>query len=154
MKKLPTIKTSNLTLQEVIAILANLKKGCYHSFETTKIDSESGYYRITTSNGRLCSYENMKSTKEKRANGIAKKTSTNSSMVVVIEDVLYFNTNTNNYLLSVKTTRRNCKTSHTIYFDNNGNEISKEDFEKVVKLDKHNVSDMWYIKLQDLTAVK
>ena len=150
-----TIKTQGLTIAELVKLLSELKLGQYHSFTTKKVDSETGYYRITRSVGRLCDYENMESTKQKRANGTPKRANgNNSNVVVVIPNVLYYYPNTNNYNISVKTTKRQGRTSKTKYYNSNGKKISKSEFEKVVKLDNHNINEMWYIKVQDLIAIK
>lgn len=144
----------NLTIEEKINILKHVKLGQFHSFTTKKVDMASGYYRITIARGKLCDYETMASTIEKRKNGLAKKTSGNGNVEVIINNVLYYFKSTNHYNLSVKSIGGNGKHSSTTYYDNNGNQISREDYEKVVKLDHKPMSEVWYITIDNLIAIK
>ncbi len=148
------IVLENLTIEEKIDILKNVKLGQFHSFTTKKVDTASGYYRITIANGKLCDYETMASTIEKRKNGLAKKTGNNGSVEVVINNVLYYFKNTNHYNLSVKTIGKKKNYSSTTFYNNNGEVISKEEYEKVVKLDHKPKSDVWYITIDNLIAIK
>lgn len=149
------MKTQNLTLIELITALKNTKLGIYHSF-TKKHVEDNGYYFIKTYVGRLCDYENMKSTKEYRLTH--PKTITNGgsgNVQVIIPNVLYYFTNTGNYNISVKTINEK-KHSKTIYFDNNGKEITQAEYELVnpPKKNHSNGGTMFYINLLELIEVK
>lgn len=145
--KTKQIALEGLTIQETINLLNTLKKGIYHSF-TRKHTESNGYYFIRTYVGRLGSYAKVVG-KEETTNTISK------NRITIIPNVLYYNENTQNYLLMVLTTK--CKNHHskTHYYDNNGNEIDKDTYEMVNPQKKNSFdSPVFNIKLQELVMVK
>lgn len=148
MKTQNLIKLEGLTINEVMEILKNTSRGKYHSFSKKHVES-NGYYFIKTYVGRLASYASVsgKSTNEiKQVNG----------RETIIPNVLYYYASTNNYLLMVATTKCNKHHSKTTYFDNNGNEISKSEYEMVNPTKKSSPfnSPVFNIKLSELIAIK
>lgn len=149
------INFEGLTTLEAIKQLKEVKLGQWHAFVSKKVDEKTGYSRITIASGRLCDYEATAVVKEMRANGQPRRATNNgNSIVSVIDNVLYYFTNTGNYNLSVKSTGKKGKTSSTKYYDNHGKEITKSEYEQFVKLEKHNISNVWYINLKNLVAIK
>ena len=143
------IKIEGLTIQEIIEVLKNLKKGIYHSF-TKKHTENNGYYFIKTYNGRLASYS---ATSGKNTNEIKQINGRTS----IIPNVLYYYASTGNYLLMVSTTKKANQHSKTHYFDNNGNEISKNQYEMVNPQKKKSTpfnSPVFNIKISELIMVK
>ena len=142
-----TTNLENLTINEIIDILKNLKMGCYHSFTKKHVES-NGYYYLKTYVGRLCSYANLtgkNATQIKQVNG----------RQTIIPNVLYYYASTGNYLLMVATTKKQHH-NKTQYFDNNGNEISKEQYE-MVNPQKQTTpfnSPVFNIKLSELISVR
>lgn len=146
------MKLENLSLMEMVNAIKGVRLGCYHSF-TKKHVEENGYYYVKRYVGRLCDYENMASTIEKRKTQ-PKRQSNGKNVVVIIPNVLYYYVNTGNYNLSVKKINER-KHSKTTYYDNNGNEISREDYEMVNPPKKSsNGGDMFYLNLMELVEVK
>ena len=148
MKRNNLIKLEGLTIKEVMEVLKNTSKGKYHSFTKKHVES-NGYYFIKTYVGRLASYASVsgkESNEIKQVNG----------RQTIIPNVLYYYESTGNYLLMVATTK--CKNHHskTQYFDNNGNEISKTEYEMVNPQTKHSPfnSLVFNIKLNELVTVK
>lgn len=141
------IRLENLTTNQIIQILKDLRKGCYHSF-TKKHTESNGYYYIKTYVGRLASYASVSGKTEtqiKQVNG----------RQTIIPNVLYYYASTNNYLLMVATTKKQ-RHSTTQYFDNNGNEISKTEYEMVNVPKKSSPfnSPVFNIKLSELIAIR
>ena len=146
------MKTENLTINQLVMALKELRLGCYHSF-TKKHVEENGYYYIKRYVGRLCDYEHMSSTIELRKTQ-PRKTNNGNNVMVIIPNVLYYYVNTGNYNISVKRINDR-KNSSTIYYDNNGNEISKSDYELVNPPKKSSSNGkMFYINLMELIEVK
>lgn len=142
-----TQNLENLTINQVIEILKDLKKGCYHSFTKKHVES-NGYYYTKTYVGRLASYcaVSGKAPNEiKQVNG----------RQTIIPNVLYYYASTNNYLLMVATTKKQSH-SKTHYFDNNGNEISKIEYEMVNPTKKSAPfnSVVFNIKLNELIMIR
>ena len=142
------IKLEGLTITQVIQALQSMKKGIYHSF-TKKHTENNGYHYTKTYVGRLASYSAVsgKDTNEiKQING---RTS-------IIPNVLYYYASTGNYLLMVSTTKRKNQHSKTHYFDNNGNEISKSEYEMVNPPKKSSPfnSPVFNIKVSELLMIK
>lgn len=148
------MKTENLTLNEVIEILKQLRLGCYHSF-TKKHVEDNGYYFVKRYTGRLCDYENMKSTIEKRKTQPKKSFNGNNNVIVIIPNVLYYFVNTGKYNVSIKTINDGKKHSSTTYYDNNGKEISREEYESINTIKKSNGGgEMFYLNMSELVEVK
>lgn len=149
------INFEGLTISETIKALKEVRKGSWHSFTKKHVES-NGYYYVKRYSGRLCDYENMSSTIELRKTQPRKASNNGNNVVVVIPNVLYYYVNTGNYNLSVKTIGDNKKHSTTIYYDNNGNEISREDYELVnpPKKSYGNGGNMFYINVLELVEIK
>lgn len=142
------MELENLTTLQIIQILKDLKKGCYHSF-TKKHIEDNGYYYIRTYVGRLASYAKLVGKEENQVQQT-------KGRITIIPNVLYYNENTQNYLLMVATTKNTKHHCKTHYYDNNGNEISKSEYEMVNPQKKHNPfnSLVFNIKLNELIMVK
>lgn len=143
-----THNLENLTTNEIIEILKSLRLGCYHSF-TKKHVENNGCYFIRTYVGRLASYSSVSGKEEteiKPTNG----------QITIIPNVLYYNENTQNYLLSIKTTKKLNHHSKTHYYNANGVEITKEEYEMVnpPKKSYGKPSTMFKLVLSELIAVK
>ena len=93
----------------------------------------------------------MKSTIELRKTQ-PKRSGNGSSVQVIIDNVLYYFTKTGNYNISIKTINKNHCKSH--YFDNNGNEITKSEYEMVNPPKKSYETNVFYINLLELIEVK
>ena len=131
--------------------MKEVRLGSWHSF-TKKHVEDNGYYYVKKYSGRLCDYENMASTIEKRKTQ-PKKVSNGNSVVVIIPNILYYFVNTDNYNLSVKTIDDR-KHSSTTYYDNNGNEITKQEYELVNGVKKSSGNgNMFYINIKELVEI-
>lgn len=143
------IELENLTNSEVIKAVATVKKGIYHIF-TRKHEEKNGYYFIKSYTGHLGSY----------AVASGKDTNTikaSPNQITIIENVLYYNTNTNNYLLKILSTNNDNHRTKASYYDNNGKEISKQEYEMVNPPKKTYSKDkpiMFTIKLNELISIK
>ncbi len=145
------INFEGLTIVETIKTLKTIRLGSWHSFTKKHVES-NGYSYVKRYSGRLCDYENMASTIEKRKTQ-PKRSSNGSSVVVIIPNVLYYFVNTDNYNLSIKTIDDR-KHSSTTYYDDNGNEISKEEYERVNGAKKSNSNgNMFYINIKELVEI-
>ena len=138
----------NLKLQEIIDFLKTIKKGRYHSI-TRKCVENNGYYTIKTYVGRFCSYASVSGKEENETQ------SNNNGKVTIIPNILYYYTKTDNYVLMVCTTKRQHKTK-VKYFDNNGNEITKIEYEMVnpPKKSYGNVTIVFNLKLKEIIEIK
>ena len=129
--------------------LKNYKKGTYTKVQWKTETNVNGVVYVKISKGvcRFCSY-----------NGVAKKTPTTtetakpSNTITLIKDICYFNTNTQNtlvYIFSSKNKKHSIKTAYYV----NGKEISKQEYENNVKVKKSNISIMFTKKLQDIISI-
>lgn len=150
MKGRDNMKLENLTTQEIIEILKTTKKGCYHSL-TRKVVENNGYYTIKTYVIRFCSYAKVSGKEENENSGNG-----NGNRITIIPNILYYNSKTENYLLMVCTTKRKANHCKVHYYDNNGNEISKSEYEMVnpPKKTYNNVSVVFQLKLKEIVEIK
>ena len=139
---------TKLTLKEVIEFLREIKKGCYHSI-IRKATQDNGYYTITTYVGRFCSYAKVSGKEETQVQ------SNINGKTTIIPNVLYYYEKTDNYVLMVCTTKRH-QHSKKEYYDNNGNQITKEQYEMVnpPKKSNGNVSVVFNLKLKEIIEIK
>lgn len=149
MKNTKRKENLNMTLEEVKMAIATIGKGklTHVTYEKT----ENGYTKTTTMVCRFINYYNMKSVKESGKTQAQAKP--NPNIQTIIEHILTYNTNTQNYLLHCYPLPN--QKSKSIYKDNNGNEITKEQYQAVVPPKKTygNPSPVRQIKIQDLVKI-
>ena len=135
-----------MTIQELQN--KNLKHGIYHKAQWQSIKSINGNEYKKVSNGivRVVKYSNLKVVKAKLSEQAPK---TESKTQWLIEDLLFFNENTKNYLVRLGTTNHKAKSKYYV----NGNEVSKEDFENVVKPNGGN-QPVFSVKLENLISIE
>lgn len=147
MKNQP-ISLEELNLEEKIIAVENITNGQVHSFTRKQLD-KSGYYTIKRYMGRFVPYAKVVGKEISEDNG------NSSNRLTIIKDKLYYFTNTGNYQLSVKTTKNPYHKTKVNYFNSNGEEISKEEYETVCTIKKSSKPTiMFYLPLMEIVEIK
>ena len=113
----------------------------------------NGETMVKVSSGvvRFVNYGNTKKAKAKATINQPKKTNTNT--IEIIKDILTYNQNTNNYLVKLFVSQNPLAKVKTIY-TRNGIEITKEEFETIVKPKNYGEIDLMFIKkLEDIISL-
>ena len=137
-----------MTQQELQNVVNNIHKGSFLKAIWKSEKEINGIKCEKISNGvvRLCNYENMAKTKEKRANGMVARASNGGN--VIIKDILYQAKN-GSMLVSLKTTNHKAHSTYKI----NGVEVDKATYETMVKPSAYNDSGVFTIKLENLISL-
>lgn len=142
-----------MNTQQFLDFYKGYRKGTLKTFTYVRIE-DNGYSKVTTTTCcRLVNYDNLASVKAKRQ-GQTQSVKTNVSNVVnIIPHVLTKNTNTGNVLVHLYP-NKNSK-SRVIYKDNNGNAITKEQYEMVNAPRKHygDKPVVFQIKIENLVEI-
>ena len=123
----------------------NLRHGVFHkaSWKSEKVVNGVEYTKVSNGVVRIVKYRNIKQVKAKLS------VKAPSSKQWLIEDLLSYNQNTGNYLVSLGTTH--IKPSSKYYV--NGKEVNKEEYEMVIKPNT-NDSVIFSVKLENLISIE
>lgn len=133
-----------MNLQEFQNAYAQAKKGQFTKAKWQNIKVINGIECKKVSNGvvRFVQYSHIK--------GVVVVGKVNANESCLIANTLYYNAKTNNYLVQLATTETK---PHCKYYLN-GEEVSKEDFEKVKAPSKNfQGNPVFKVKLQDLLEI-
>ena len=134
--------------------LQNVKKGVYHNatWKSEKVVDSVNYTKISNGRIKFAKYKNLKIVIAKQSEKAPMETTnTTSNKQWLIEDVLFFNTKTNNYLVQLCTTGSKTKSKYYA----NGVEITKSEYESVIKPNANGVvPPVFSVKLENLIDIK
>lgn len=129
-----------MTIKELQEQLKTIKKGVFTRAKWQSVKGE--YTKVSTGKVRLVKYANIK--------GVQVKGKANANDNAIIDNVLYYNANTNNYLVQLAKTNTKAK---VIYY-HNGKEITKAEYDANVKQSAYkNDSPIFRVKLENLLAL-
>ncbi|MCR4661710.1 MAG: hypothetical protein K5765_06925 [Clostridia bacterium] len=136
-----------MTIQELQNSLQGYHYGAFKkaTWKSTKIINGVCYEKTSKGVVRFVDYENMASTKLKRANGSVKKSGNGNNYL--IKNVLY-QANNGSWLVSMKTTSKKAICEYKI----NGVVVDKATYELAVPSVK-NDSGMFTVKLENLISL-
>lgn len=126
-----------------------IKKGRLYSATLVSKDKDTGYHKTYTIRVRFCNYHK---TKKYLASGKTPSANGNPNVQVLIPNVLTYNSHTKNYLVSLQTIG-NSKPHTIAYYDNNNKEISKSDYQKVVKPNSKPIDNFFYKFVEDVIQI-
>lgn len=134
-----------MLLSEFLTKINGYRKGSFISAKWKSEKDINGVKCVKVSNGvvRFVDYENMKTTKAKRQQGMVARASNGSK--TIIKDMVY-QANNGSVLVSMKTTIIKPKSTYQI----NGQMVDKATYETMVKPSSYNDSGVFTIKLENL----
>ena len=121
-----------------------IKKGEFvkASWKSEKVINGDLYEKVSNGVVRFVKYGNI--------NGVQVKGKTNPNEQVIIPNVLFHNTNTNNYLVQMATTNVKAKCTYKI----NGVEVDKATYETMVKPRQNNGETIVFrVKVENLLSL-
>ena len=143
-----------MNTQTFINFYSGYRKGTLKTFIYVGKEN-NGYYKVTTTTCcRMVNYDNLASVKAKRLNQPQSPKTNVSNVVNIIAHILTENLNTGNVLLHIYP-NKNSK-SRVKYYDNNGVEINKDQYEMVNKPKKRygDKPVVFQIKLENLIEIR
>lgn len=114
-----------MQVNELIIKVENVKRGQFQraKWQSVKVVNGETYKKVSVGVVRIVEYTHIKSVKERLQNTQRKS---NPNEKTIISNVLYYNSNTNNYLVHLATTKVKAKS----YYYINGVQVDKATFEK------------------------
>lgn len=136
-----------MNLQTIQNFIVNYKKGTYTkaTWKSEKVVNGDTYTKVSEGVVRFVSYTSVKKTTT--TNG-----KTNPNQITYIENVLFFNTKTNNYLVHLYVSKNPKHKTKTTYYLN-GNEITKAEYESNIKVNKYPIDLMFTKNLNDIISL-
>ena len=132
--------------------LKNVKKGVYHNatWKSEKVVESVNYTKVSNGRIKLAKYKNLKVVIAKQSEKAPMETTniTNNKQWI-IEDVLFQNTKTGNLLVQLCTTGAKAKCKYYA----NGVQITKEEYESVIKPNTNGVPPVFSVKLENLIDI-
>jgi hypothetical protein len=137
-----------MNLQQLQNYVSTHKKGTYTKaqWKSEKVVNGDTYTKVSNGTIRFVSYE---SAKKPTTSTSTRKTNT----IEIIKDICYLNTNTNNYLVYMYVIKNDTIKTKTSYYKN-GIEITKVEYETIVKPNTNKPIDLMFMKkLQDIITL-
>lgn len=138
-----------MLLNEFQAKTKNYHKGTFikASWKSEKVVNGVKCEKVSNGVVRFVNYENMKTTKAKRQNGMQPRQASNG-VKVIIEDMVIQASN-GNMLVTMKTTKVKTQSTYKI----NGVAVDKATYQAMVKPSSYNDSGTFTVKLENLISL-